>query len=177
MQQSFLTTENKLTSRDSDNKLQIAHELTKWKQCMILYVSWQQYNVMWLYICIHSHTNNCKNANFSKWQCKFETRSLSPHLLLHPYRIDGGTEIKRSLYTWRSHSPPVGIPGPPGACASAWSPPAGWRTHWGPPLFGPCCPYRCSWGSPQEDYTIDWREINKYVIYSFAGSSTKLFYQ
>lgn len=32
MQQSFLTTENKLTSRDSDNKLQITHELTKWKQ-------------------------------------------------------------------------------------------------------------------------------------------------
>lgn len=51
--------------------------------------------------------------------------SLFPHLLLHPYRIDGGTEIERSLYTWRSHSPPVRIPGPPGAYASAWSPPAG----------------------------------------------------
>lgn len=51
--------------------------------------------------------------------------ALSPHLLLHPYRTDGGTEIERSLYTWRSHSQPVGIPGPPGACASAWSLPAG----------------------------------------------------
>lgn len=89
--------------------------------------------------------------------------SISPHLLLHPYRTDGGTVIERSLYTWRSHSPPVGIPGPPGACASAWSPPAGWRTHWGPPLSVPCCPYRCSWGSPQEDYSIDQIEINKYT--------------